>query len=184
MTDNLGTRISQLILGYRLCRHQQLQFQGRSHVSEYVRWHPMQVRDVQLVLLMTTLIMLALDWRGIIVLIQRRRSKVAFTSDTTIAIKAPTTAPPTTSPLCCCQVDCRTGDPWWAGRGEDGATIERISNLPWRVTVAPVVAGCFKVKFVTNLRPLRTQSSCCLSQAKRVRLSFTSQPERTSIAWA
>lgn len=168
MTDNLGTRISQLILGYRLCRHQQLQFQGRSHVSEYVRWHPMQVRDVQLVLLMTTLIMLALDWRGIIVLIQRRRSK----------------APPTTSPLCCCQVDCRTGDPWWAGRGEDGATIERISNLPWRVTVAPVVAGCFKVKFVTNLRPLRTQSSCCLSQAKRVRLSFTSQPERTSIAWA
>ncbi|PON69459.1 hypothetical protein PanWU01x14_089000, partial [Parasponia andersonii] len=74
--------------------------------------------------------------------------------------------------------------PGGAGGGKIEPSSERISNRPWRVTIAPDEAGCRRVTLVTHPLPLSMQMPRCFLLAKLAKLSLTSQPELTSMACA
>lgn len=71
-----------------------------------------------------------------------------------------------------------------AGGGRIDPSNDRISNLPWRVTIDPDEEGWRRVTLVTQPVALSTHMPRCFLRAKFSKLSFTSQPEDTSMACA
>lgn len=106
------------------------------------------------------------------------RKEAAMISTGPAAVRTPTTLPPTTWP--CAPASEMVRPPDVAGDGRNAPDKDRISNRPWKVTVAPGAVGCRKVTFATVPVPLSTHKPLFLLLANAATLSPTSHPPTTS----
>ncbi|WVZ09413.1 hypothetical protein V8G54_013943 [Vigna mungo] len=97
------------------------------------------------------------------------------------AMSAPTTLPPTTCPCPPARYIVKPVAAGGAGGGRKDPARDKISNLPWSVTMAPEEAGWRRVTLVTVPVPLMMQTPLWRRRANVETLSTMSQPSATSM---